>query len=88
MCERKKIEIALTLLVGISMVLLLPTVELLPATTRAWRQARTLLPSVRRLARAAVKVSARSLTALFVVTASDFPLVPSDVVSLDCARLC
>jgi hypothetical protein len=88
MFEREKIEIALMLVVGICMVLLLPTVELLPATTRAWRQARTLLPSVRRLARAATKLSARAMTALFVVTASDFPLVPADIVSLHCARLC
>jgi hypothetical protein len=88
MCERNKIEIALTLIVGISLVLLLPTVQLLPVPLRVWRRVGILLPSTRRLARAAAKLSIRSLTTLFSTTASEVPLVPTDIVSFDCARLC
>ena len=88
MSEKAQIEVALTVVLGISLVFLLPTVQLLPATTRAWRWARTLLPLVRRLARAATKLSAGVLTALLATPAKDSALIPSDIVSLGCARLC
>lgn len=88
MAEKTKIQIALTLVLGISLVLLLPAVQLLPATTRAWRWASSLLPCVRRLARAATRLSAGVLSALLVAPSKDWALIPADIVSLDCARLC
>jgi len=88
MSDKTKTEIALTLVLGVGLVLLLPTVELLPANTRAWGWARTLLASVHRLARTATNLSAGDLTSLLVTPSNDSAPIPGDIVSLDCARLC
>jgi len=53
MSRLTKVEVAVMLILGICLIVLLPTVELLPASTRAWRRARVLLASVCRLILAA-----------------------------------
>ncbi len=88
MSERTKLEVALTLVLGIGLVFLLPTLQLLPATTRAWRRAITLLPSLRGFARAAVKLFPSPLTAVVARRSMATTLISADILLLDCARLC
>lgn len=88
MSESTKVEIAVTLALGISLVLLLPTLQLLPATTRAWRRAKALLPSGRWLACAAWKLPAIALSALVARPSKGPNLSSANILSLDCARLC
>jgi hypothetical protein len=88
MSQRAKVEVALTLVVGICLVVVLPTLQLLPATTRAWRRAMVLIPSVRRIVRAAAKLSASSLNAWLVTPSKEIAFSPPDILSMDCARLC
>jgi hypothetical protein len=88
MSASAKIEVALMLVLGISLVFLLPTLQLLPATTRAWRRAMALLPSDRWFARAVRKLPAIALSAFFARPSKSPALVSADIVSLDCSRLC
>ncbi len=74
----------MTLVIGISLVLLLPTVQLLPATTRAWRSAMILLRAVHRQARTARKLLVIALTGLLLRRVP----ITEDIVSLYCAQLC
>jgi hypothetical protein len=88
MAKRTNIKVAVTLVVGISLVFLLPALQLLPATTRAWRRALALLPSVRTMARSAAQLPALMQTSLFAIGCNESTCIPVDIVSLDCARLC
>lgn len=87
MMTRAKIELTLLLVIGISLVFLLPTLQLLPATMRAWRRTLALVSSLRgvsdTVSQSPSKVGALLATPSMVVAA-----IPADIVSLHCSRLC
>jgi len=88
MSRRTKAEIAVTLMLGICVVMALPWVELLPASTRAWRRAREVLLSIWRLIFTAAAPSLAACTASFLVEAAELPPLRASLSSVSPPLLC